>query len=245
MYSLFRAMPTCGVLIDNEANIIEANLAAAIFLGFNSEEEMQAHNAFDFVIDLKKAKMLLKKVLLENGFRDIKLLLRSKNGSIICVIMYACFIPRQKQKILLQFFEYDKNAFLFQSKWADMFLCDVQQLQSHLNTEGRSILKRIIKKYKQSKEIEFVRSRTLNKVIDQDIKAVSATYPTLSSSEVNISALLCLNLTTQEISVVLNQTVNAVRVTLHRILTKLNLSSRDELIECISECISDYTTLNS
>ena len=80
-------MPTCGVLIDNEANIIEANLAAAIFLGFNSEEEMQAHNAFDFVIDLKKAKMLLKKVLLENGFRDIKLLLRSKNGSIICVII--------------------------------------------------------------------------------------------------------------------------------------------------------------
>jgi len=234
MEFLFQWMPTCGMVIDKSGNIIEINKLALQFFKFQGESDSgEKRHISEIIIDIPQTMEFVSELF--KGKKNLvrKMLLRRKDNTIVCVDVNACIFPNKQNFIMVQFAETSQQNQTLLTELTQAFRQETLRLKPYLNKPGKELLQQIVKndllegilsnKSTQSIQLEVVRDERINQLV--------RLFPELSNSELALCGFLSLRMSMDEIASVTAKTPNSLRVTFHRIVRKLNLTSGKELLK--------------
>ena len=232
--TIFQWMPSCGVVIDKNGNILDYNKRALDFFRIMGESDSQETSHIGgIVIDLPQAMGFISELLKGRELNGKKMLFRRKDNTIVCVEINACLFPKQKNLILIQFTETSQHNQELLAQIIQAFRVESLRLKPYLNKPGKELLEKINNNYvlegilsnkaTQNIQLEVVR--------DDRVTQLVGMFPELTNSELALCGFLSLKMSMDEIASVTDKTPNNLRVTFHRIVRKLGLSSGKELIK--------------
>jgi len=240
MTSIFEWMPTCSLVLDTNAKILDINQQALIFFKTETKElffeKLKSQNVF---VDLMMVEEIIQVVLMSKELVNKKLLLRKFNKTIACIEANTIFFPEDEGYILLQFTDNSHQIQQFYSELILEFRNDTLRLKPYLNKPGKEILLEIINDEKMEGIINNKPFRTnLFEIIHENrIIQLSSLFPFLSNSELTLCSFLSLKMSIDEISAITGKTANSLRVAYHRILRKTNFENGKEFIKRIESLV--------
>jgi len=218
-------MFSCGVLMDFEANLVDVNNKAIDFYKADSLSHIMNYHTFDFTVSKDKAKYILDIIITQKELVNQDILLVRFDKTIASVTMCAKVLPDINETIFVQFNENLEPCANKQTDPLDIaFFAEVQKLKPYLNKPGQNLLQSISDKHKIKH----------NDIYNERKSLFIQTFPELSNTELNLCVLISFNISMEEIALILDKTPNALRVNIHRITQKLNLSSRTELFQSLA-----------
>ncbi len=113
---------------------------------------------------------------------------------------------------------------------------EVSKLKPYLNRAGQKILQNLITKYFREENQQL----TLDDLVyyERELRIIQKAYPSLSHREIILCGLLVNDLNSKDIATIMNRTIDAVFVTIHRINKKLNLLNKKQLVNTLKKLIS-------
>jgi DNA-binding CsgD family transcriptional regulator len=227
-------LPSGCFIVDQQARILDVNPAAVSLCGASDKDEVLKFNLFYYADSHLKAQMLLDYVNQHRYLNQHQGVLKRINGQRALILLSAYQIGTS-DKIMIQVVSADASSFFLQSLWADRLLNDVEALKSFVNQKGETVLMKLLAHYRQTRERYMVPASVLNEMTQANLSSVAIRCPQLTLNEMQLCSLLKTGLTTSEIAQITGTTANAVRVNLHRIIGKLQVSGRQGLLNFLSE----------
>ena len=231
--SMFEWMATCAMIIDPHGIILDVNQQALEFFRTSTKEDFifDKQQIKNLAIDARQTTDLIEKIKANKDLINRKTLLRRFDKSIACVDMSVCLFPDDSKNLLIQFTETPSQSYTILTELSQAYKHEVLKLKPYLNKAGKDLLDQLIvsdilegvlnNKPKREKQIEIIR--------DEKIKKLAEMHPILTEGDLRFCGYLALNMTIDEIANVTGKTTNSLRVVLHRIIVKINLSKTQEL----------------
>ena len=236
MKSLFEWMPTCSLILDLNANILDINQQALLFFKTGTKELfVESFKIKGVFIDLQIVEGMIHEVLKHKKLVHRKLLLRRNNKTIACIDTIALRFPGNENFILLQFADNSYQNQHYFTELALEFKNEALRLKPYLNKPGKEMLEMIISSEKLDGIINNKPSinSQFNLVHEDRIKHITRLFPELSNSELALCCFLSLKLSIEEIASITGKTSNSLRVAYHRILRKLNFENGRDFLKKI------------
>lgn len=229
-------MPTCSLVLDTNAKILDVNQQALLFFKAETKElffeRLKTQTVF---IDLVIVEEIIELVLLCKQLVNKKLLLRRFDKTIACIDINALIFPDNEGFILIQFADNSHQIQHFFAELALEFRSETLRLKPYLNKPGKELLAEIINNDKLEGIINNkpFRSNLFDVVQENRFKQLTGLFPDLSSGELMLCSFLSLKLSIDEIATITGKTSNSLRVAFHRILRKLNVDNSKDFLTLI------------
>jgi hypothetical protein len=238
MTTMFEWMPTCSMVLDTNANILDVNQQALLF--FKSEtkelffEKLKIQTVF---LDLLIVEEIIQQITMQKKLVNKKLLLRRNDKSIACIDTNAVFFPENKNCVLLQFIDNSHQNQKYFTELVLVFRNETLRLKPYLNKPGKELLVEII----NDEKIEGVVNNepfcnNQFEIFHKDrIKHITGLFPDLSNSELALCSFLSIKMSINEIASITGKTSNSLRVAYHRILRKANFANGKDFLKIIED----------
>lgn len=158
-----------------------------------------------------------------NTIQNQIIVLKDFENNVATRFVSASVFSSEKKQILVQ---HTGNIYfneLLSNKYIQL-INDLKKITPYLNKQGRQILSDL---YNENNS--FYLNEMANSGINSMLKKLAIDYFQLSNTELLFCALITLNYSNTEMSSFTGQTLNAIRVNIHRICKKLHFDSRTEL----------------
>ncbi len=217
--------PACIVSFDGET--IDANDLMVKDSRAASKEQFLSFMSYELCVDKNRHAELLKILLAGGTFRNQKVILKFFDNTYGVRTTNVSILSKEKRLLLFQ----NYGSYEISSDFVDKYnavLNDFNKLKPYLNAQGKTLLTELYSGY-------YTKMNALEHNADNFsiTKELSALYPQLTTNELYFCALLQSGFTSKEISLLIDFNPNKVRVTIHRICKKLNIESRNKLIELL------------
>ena len=223
MTSMFEWMPTCSLIMDVNAKILDVNQQALQF--FKTETKELFFESFKIqgvFIDLLIVESLIQEILMHKKLLQRKMLLRRNDKTIACIDLNAFVFPENEDVILLQFVDNSHQNQHYFTELVLIFRNEMQRLKPYLNKPGKELLGEIIYNDKLEGVINNkpFRDNQFEFLHKERVKHISRLLPELSNNELALCSFLSLKMSMEEIASITGKTSNSLRVAYHRILQK-------------------------
>lgn len=233
MTSMFEWMPTCTLVLDKSANILDLNQQALLFFKTETKELFfEKLKVISVFVDLLMIEKLIQETSKCNGFVSKKLLLRRFDKTIACIDTTTLIFPENENYILFQFTDNSHQIQHFFTQLALEFRNEILRLKPYLNKPGKELLEEIIGNEKLDGIINNkpFRNRQFDLIHEKRIIQLKGLFPDLSNSELALCSFLSLKMSIEEIATITGKTSNSLRVAYHRILRKTNFENGKDFL---------------
>jgi DNA-binding CsgD family transcriptional regulator len=239
MFDFINSLATSAIIVKFDGEIVERNKWCMFEIETNKFNQLHPDNVKDVIAEDGLFDKIVEKLLNGEVIQNLKILAKCHNNSTMTRINNITLLSREKELILIQVF----GDIQFNDQLTEKYLLllqDLKKLKPHLNKIGQQLLDKIYKA--SSTEIN-------NDLLDRNLQYFSQNlthkYQTLTNRELYISSLLAFSFSNSEITKITSYTANALRVNIHRICTKLNLASRDELTSTLKDILAKLPITNN
>ena len=208
MMIMLNSLPTCSIVLDLECRIVEINKPALDFLGIESKNDYRLKR-ISFLNDLNYIKRIQKKLITGHVIRDQNFLVNCANGQSRLISFNACAIEGVSKMFIFQFFD----LAILPNSYAEFLMTRNNMCEAENKLLDESNEKK--QQYDLSKHmILFVRK-----------------YSKLTYNEIVICTLIAADMSVTEISKKTNKLTSNIHGSIHRIMNKFKLESRQDLYE--------------
>lgn len=232
MTQFIHLLPTPACVLSFDGDIIDVNDLMVKDSKCTSVFEFMNFSASQLCLDKTKHKAMVDYLLSGGELINQQMILHFFDGTTGLRTTNISIISKEKKTLLVQNYGNYQAARFFSEK--SIFLSKMKKLSPFLNNKGKELLDNII-------ESEEEICANLSHYEDEEIivRELNKKMGWLTESETRIAALLTLGFSTKEINRYTGYTSNKIRVNIHRICKKLNLSSRKELSKMLIEMLSN------
>ncbi len=223
MMIMVNSLPTCTLVLDKNCNLVEINQMALKFLNLKSKDDYKVKRT-GILNDVNYLKSMLKELAAGREIRDKSHFVHCVGGQTKVVNFSACLIEGPTKMYIFQFYEIPvfPNLLLdFQNKYA-------KQISRNTRLINRNKGYRSVKLLFEKKGLNTAYRCYLQECT---IQLFAKKYTGLTQDEVLICSLIALNMSINEIAVMLNKLSTNVRASIYRIMAKFDLKSLDSLYD--------------
>ena len=218
MMVMMSSLPTCTIVFDKDAKLIDINQLAVDFLKIENKNDYLGGTSkiqTDYFYLKRVIETLQTGKTISNG--NMKFIKTDNN--IVQVKFNACMLYGTKTIFMIQFFEIKSSAMIDFPVLLNSVFLDIQNLQTNLNELGANILTGV--KADSNINDSFKESHT--------VQLLSIRYTSLTQKELAICELISQQVQVQQIAEVFHKTKSHIYIVLKGIIQKLNLESTKEL----------------
>lgn len=227
---LFNSLALAAFIFNNEAEIVCANKSAKQYFDNNFKKKEKIHSIF---VDKKQFDLISTSYQEKlSSIRKIGLIKRSNSETEIFEISVQNLIGHPEFGILC-LNPINENSKLVLEHISQSLIKDIQTLRPYLNKTGKEILDRIIKIKKQNKALHAMENMRNEIILNDRISELLKLYPNLSPNEIDLCVYLSMRLNYKQIASINNKLETAIRVSVHRMLKKMELKSLNDLLNIL------------
>lgn len=215
--------PACIISFDGA--FIDVNQWFVRSFKADSKEQFLNSRLPDLVLDKVKYKIFLDYLLSGETIHNEKLIMKNMNGNNDLKIINASLLSQEKQLIFIQIFE----LFLYtqpEINHSQLILNEISRLSSQLSQSCKEFLNEIITNQKNA-----LIDNQLDNRIAHLTQRLAFEYPILSKNETIVGSLYILGFSSMEIGLWVGFPIGTVKDIIFSICQKLNMQSRDEMVE--------------
>jgi DNA-binding CsgD family transcriptional regulator len=224
--NVLNSLPISALVVNSELKLLEINRIAQIFLKVDNVDSCCGEEQM-FITDREYLKRIIKEIQSGIVVSNKKLVIRKLDKSVSLVEFFAHPLCGVKDMYLFLFFELNHSNTIKLEVMSKAKLTGANSSIQKVNADETKHLNSIIHKRYIGK---LIPGPLYNEFLDQSFMLkISKKYPQLSESDIVVCGLISLRKSTSEIAIIINKTENCTRVITHRIVHRLNLSTRREL----------------
>jgi len=209
MMIMLNSLPTCSIVLDLECRIVEINKPALDFLSIESKNDYRIKR-ISLLNDLNYIKKIQKKLITGHVIRDQNFLVNCANGQSRLISFNACAIEGVSKMFIFQFFD----LAILPNSYAEFLMT-----KNSMNETGNKLLDESDEEKKQ----QYYLSKHIILFVRK--------YSKLTYNEVVICTLIAADMSVTEISKKTNKLTSNIHGSIHRIMNKFKLESRQDLYE--------------
>lgn len=221
------------VLIYENGNVLQMNELCRKFLNksfggdFNKKKFFLLNNRSEYISILCAARR-------GGQLANHQMVLHNTDGSSTLLTYYLSYAV-ERDYFVLQFYETSAWQNLYSVSIHNAARNELQKLNPYLNKYGRTLLADILQKVNPDNILRLKQYQSYFQ--NEVLLRISSRYPVLSQTEVSLCGFYALQMSIADMSMLLSRSNNSIYVNTHRILRKLGMNSREELITNMCELI--------
>ena len=228
MMVMMNSLPTCTIIFDKYANVVEMNQLARKSLGIENYIDITRLD-FNILDDKLYIQAVISDLLRGHTITNKRLRLKRKDGNTMVVQYNASMLYGLKTVCIFQFFGISTVDNIYQDYLIAPVLNNITELQSNLLELTDKILsgknESGVNLYQRSTDMVFLLKSRFNKLNDKDLE---------------ICKMLTEGKSSKEIASELSKTVSYINSINRRIIHKMNLGSIYELRYYLNEANQKY-----
>jgi len=224
MVVMINSLPTCTIVFDNNAELLDMNKLASDFLGITNRDDYLS-GKLKLETDYGYILKLIEELKTGKNIYNERLKFERVDKSEVCVGFSASMLYGSKSVFLFQFFEVPLSTNIDFQFLINSASRDIRMIQSNLKELNMNLL--------NSVNVDVVVNA--NSRQDYALQLFSTRYSNLTPNERVICGLIVRGLTNKEIAVVQKKAQNNIYGTIRQILLKLEMKSRKELYKQLKE----------
>lgn len=227
---LLDSLAFAAIVFTNEGDIVYVNKSAEKLFGNKLNSNEKIHSIF---IDKKQFDAINNRIN-ESTTNTRKIALIKKNNYETEVFeVFIQTIIGQAELRLLVLNTINENSKLVLEHITQNLLKETNSLRPYLNKAGKDKLEQIKKTTATNNSLYGIENMRSEIISEERIAELIKLYPQLSPNEIDLCALLTLRLNYKQIALINKKTQIAIRVSVHRMLKKMELNTLNELLSLL------------
>jgi len=224
---LFDSLALSAFIFNNEDNIVCINKSALQYFDNRLKKNDKIHSIF---VDKKQydainASFQEKQTVI----RKIALIKKSNTETEIFEISVQNILGQPEYGILC-LNPINENSKLVLEHISQTLVKDIQSLRPYLNKAGKEKLDQITKTETQNKALHAMENMRNEIILNERISELLKLYPNLSPNEIDLCVYLSMRLNYKQIASINSKSETAIRVSVHRMLKKMQLNALNDLL---------------
>ncbi|MBP1663210.1 MAG: hypothetical protein H6Q19_350 [Bacteroidetes bacterium] len=229
------------ILIYENGKVLQMNELCRKFLNknfggdFDRKKFFSVNNRSEYVSILCAARR-------DGQLVNHQIVLHDTDGSSTLLTYYISYAV-ERDYFVLQFYETSAWQNLYSVSIHNAARNELQKLNPYLNKYGKELLADILQKVNPENILHLKQYQSYFQ--NEVLLRISSRYPVLSQTEVSLCGFYALQMSITDMSMLLNRSNNSIYVNTHRILRKLGMKSREELITTMCELTKGGKEINN
>ena len=229
MIDFIHLLPVPTFITDFEGDFIDANNLLLQNNRSQSIIKMQKTTAQDYFVDPNTLKKMKQEIISGKIITNQLLPMKDFEKNITFRTASARVLSDVDKLIIVQTIPNVHLDNFISTKFAEL-LTNIKNLKPYLNRQGKLMLEEI---YYHNNNI--VKNENLYAYLESVSKQLLQFFPVLTCKEILVSAYITVGFSTKEITTIAGLSPNSLRVHIHNICQKLQISSRDELVQLLKQ----------
>ncbi len=229
---LYHVLPDPVLVIDRAGTVVDLNLSAK-----DAFSEISVGGKIeDLFIDKKKIKANILELLQYHKLIVDKAIVKTINSEVQTYEYKITILSESNELFLIAFNQLNTKNELLKLEIEQTFSSELHALMPYLNKSGKELVEKKIEAKKLSSVFDLdVNHLKNNDISDIELKnKLGRLFPQLSEAELNIAYFLLVGASIKQIASINNKNTNAIRVMVHRMLSKTNFKNKTDFTNFIN-----------
>ncbi len=224
---LFDSLTLAAFIFNNEDDIVCINKTALQYFGNQFKKNEKIHSVF---VDKKQYDSIIANFQDKQAvIRKIALIKKSNIETEIFEISVQNIAGQPEYRIMC-LNPINENSKLVLEHLSQTLVKDIQGLRPYLNKAGKEKLDQITKIKTQNKALHAMENMRNEIIHNERISELLKLYPNLSPNEIDLCVYLSMRLNYKQIASINSKSETAIRVSVHRMLKKMQLNTLNDLL---------------